>query len=219
MTFVLLWVGFPVCPNPHLVIEQPSRQRAGGSPGFEHFIYAVTLNAGWLKLSEKRYIVENGTIGIMKKYTLRGWTDPQSFWRNDSVSSFRLIGYAKCMSYWPSGAFQFKSFGVTAPGWQSQSDWNLTEQDEINEAWPPRGLLTPVCLSPSSRTCNITPRLVTPQLWARLVTNQFHLDGSQKRMVSARVNLLWCLWEIVAWLVFTTCYLENDVAINKVCHY
>ena len=71
MTFVLLWVGFPVCPNPHLIIEQASRHRTWRSPGYEHFIYTVTsknvMMRGWLKLSEKSDITETAQLELWRK--------------------------------------------------------------------------------------------------------------------------------------------------------
>lgn len=46
---------------------------------------------------------------------------------------------------------------------ESQSDLNLKEQDEINEPWQRQGPLTPVCLSAGSRTCSLHPPLVSPR--------------------------------------------------------
>lgn len=106
------------------------------------------------------------TLDIIKKKTLCGWTNPKSVWKNEAAWQCPLL-----LSDWLHElcvtltlvAFQFKSggqgFEVTL-GFESHSDSNLTEQDEINEPWSPQGLLTPVCLSPGSRTCSLPPQLV-----------------------------------------------------------
>lgn len=149
-----------------------------------------------------------------EKKTLCGWTNPKSVWQNDA-SSFRLIGCLKCVSLTPV-AFQFKSRGqgfrvtlgfgslkLDRTGWDK---WTQAASGAVN-----------TCLSflrfKDKRFTSVARR---PELWARLITNQFHLDGSQNQSDPAGPELLLRGREIgVEWLVCTTCYLRNYMPINS----
>lgn len=168
-----------------------------------HHLYWHLTTCRWIKLSKKKTSLKSyirvSDITLYSK-THCGWTNPK-----ECLLLLSDWPHEMCVILTPT-AFQFKNrgqgFGVTL-GLESQSDSNLTEQDEINEPWPPRGLLTPVCLSPGSRTHSLPPQLVSP--WACLVSNnQFHLDGSQNKLDPSSHERLLHVWEIVEWSVCTT---------------
>lgn len=110
---------------------------------------------------------------------------------------------------------QFKGQGFLGPPLiLSLSGSNLMAQDEINAAWPPEGLLTPVCLSP------VQGRAVylwcgPSALWARLGTDQFNLDYTQNKLDLASSGHLLPSWMIVDRLVCMMFLLCKELQSSK----
>lgn len=150
------------------------------------FMPTLLMTCSWNKPSNKN---KDASLKCLTLDIIKKSANPKSASQNEATWQCLLLLpdwlHEMCVIL-THVTFQFKSrgqgFGVNL-GFESQSDSNLTEQDEINELWPPRGLLTPVCLSPGSRTRSLPPRR------ACLVTNQFHLDGSQNKLDPASHDL------------------------------
>lgn len=119
------------------------------------------------------------------------------------------------LSDWLREMLQFKGQGFLGPPLiLSLSGLSLMAQDEINAAWPPEGLLTPVCLSP------VQGRAVyfwcgPSALWARLGADQFNLDYTQNNLDLASGGHLLPSWMIVDRLMCTAFLLCKELQSSK----
>lgn len=106
--------------------------------------------------------------------------------------------------------FQFKSQGLGGHLWF----WESVRLKPDSTGWDKRTLAS----SGAVNTCLSFPWFKDEQFTStvELVTNQFHLDGSQNKLDPASHEHLLRGWEIVEWLVCTTCYIRNYTAINGI---
>lgn len=85
--------------------------------------------------------------------------------------------------------------------WTGWDKWTLATSGAVN-----------TCLSfPRFKDAQFTSAAPVSALWARLLTNQFHLDGGQNRQ---NMFDFYGKFEIAEWLVWTCFYIINNQAIN-----